>query len=54
MLNQLTYDKLQQIRLTGIARALAQQSQHTEIGQLSFEERLGLLVDTELAERESH
>ena len=53
MLNHLTHDKLQQIRLAGIARALAQQSQHTKIGQLSFEERLGLLVDAELAERES-
>jgi len=53
MLNHPTHDKLQPMRLAGMARALAQQNDHAEIGQLSFEERLGLLVDAELAERES-
>lgn len=53
MLNHPTYDKLHQLRLAGMAKALAQQDQHAEIGQLTFEERLGLLVDAELAERES-
>lgn len=53
MLNHPTHDKLHQLRLAGMARALAQQGQHAEIGQLSFEERLGLLVDAEMAERES-
>lgn len=53
MLNHPTHDKLHQLRLAGMAKALAQQDQHAEIGQLTFEERLGLLVDAEMAERES-
>jgi DNA replication protein DnaC len=53
MLNHPTVDKLHQLRLTGMARALASQAQSPEIGQLSFDERLGLLVDSEAAERES-
>ena len=53
MLNHPTVDKLQQLRLTGMARALAQQAMSPEIGQLSFEERLGLLVASESSERES-
>jgi DNA replication protein DnaC len=53
MLNHPTVDKLHQLRLTGMARALALQAQSPEAGQLSFEERLGLLVDSEAAERES-
>jgi DNA replication protein DnaC len=53
MLNHPTVDKLHQLHLPGMARALVSQSQSPEIGQLSFEERLGLLVDSEAAERES-
>lgn len=53
MLNHPTHDKLHQLRLAGMAKALSHQDQHAEIGQLTFEERLGLLVDAELAERES-
>ncbi len=53
MLNHPTVDKLNQLRLTGMARALALQVLSPEVGQLSFEERLGLLVDSEAAERES-
>ncbi len=53
MLNHPTIDKLNQMRLSGMARALASQTQSPEIDQLSFEERLGLLVDSEAAERES-
>lgn len=53
MLNHPTVDKLHQLRLTGMARALAHQSASPEIGLLSFEERFGLLVDSEAAERES-
>ncbi len=36
-----------------MARALASQAQIPDIGQWSFEERLGLLVDSEAADRES-
>jgi len=53
MLNHPTVDKLHQLRLSGMAHALASQAQSPEIGQLSFEERFGLLVDSEVAERES-
>lgn len=53
MLHHPTLDRLQQLRLTGMARALAAQAQQTDIGQLGFEERLGLLLDSEAAERES-
>ena len=53
MLHHPTVDQLHQLRLTGMAKALASQSQQADISQLSFEERLGLLIDSELAERES-
>ena len=53
MLNHPTVDKLHQLRLTGMARALVSQTQSAEIGQLSFDERFGLIVDSEAAERES-
>ena len=53
MLNHPTVEKLHQLRLTGMARALAHQGASPDIGQLSFDERLGLLVDSEAAERES-
>ena len=36
-----------------MARALAAQAQQADIGHLGFEERLGLLLDSEAAERES-
>jgi DNA replication protein DnaC len=53
MLHHPTVDKLHQLRLFGMARALARQEQQTDIGALSFAERLGLLVDCEAAERET-
>ena len=37
------------VRLTGMARALALQAHSPEAEQLSFEERLGLLVNSEAA-----
>lgn len=45
MLNQPTLDKLSALRLRGMAEALQQQMQEPDIHQLSFEERLGLLID---------
>ena len=53
LLHHPTLDRLQQLRLTGMARALAAQAQQADIGQLGFEERLGMLLDSEAAERES-
>src|SRR5256712_6766254 len=52
MLTHPTLDKLQALRLTGMSHALVEQLQMPDIAALSFEERLGLLVDRERTERE--
>lgn len=51
MLNHPTTDKLNQLRLFGMAHAMAEQATIAEIGALGFEERLGLLIDREMTER---
>ena len=51
MLNHPTLDKLQALRLTGMVKALSEQMHMSDISDLSFEERLGLLVDREMTER---
>lgn len=53
MLNNPTTDKLIELKLTGMFKALKQQAEMPELGKLSFEERLGLLVDAEYSERQS-
>jgi len=53
MLMHPTLEKLQTLRLTGMARALQEQNDMSDIHELSFEERLGLLVDREMTEREN-
>ncbi len=53
MLTHPTVDKLQQLRCAGMAQALAEQLDSSEVVALSFEERLGLLVDREITERHS-
>jgi DNA replication protein DnaC len=53
MLTHPTLDKLQALRLHGMAKALSEQLPLPEISALSFEERFGLLVDRELTEREA-
>lgn len=52
MLHHPTLDKLSALRLTGMHKALQEQLALPDITELSFEERLGLLVDRELTERE--
>jgi DNA replication protein DnaC len=52
MLNHPTLDKLHALRFTGMAKALTEQMALPDIDELSFEERLGLLVDREETERE--
>ena len=47
MLTHPTLDKLELLRLHGRVQALKQQWQQPEIDELSFEQRLGLLVDRE-------
>jgi len=53
MLNHPTLDKLQTLRFTGMQKALSEQMSLPDIGDLSFEERLGLLIDREITEREN-
>jgi len=53
MLMQPTIEKLHLLRLSGMAKALEQQLKDPDIHTLSFEDRLGLLIDTEATERES-
>ena len=53
MLKHPTLDKLHALKLTGMAAALADQSAPPDITDLSFEERLGLLVDREMTERDN-
>jgi DNA replication protein DnaC len=48
-----TLDKLQQLKLTGMVRALQEQEAIPDIGALPFEERLGLMVDREMTERDN-
>lgn len=47
MLTHPTLDKLEKLRLTGMVTALKEQWQRPDSNELSFEERLGLLVDRE-------
>jgi DNA replication protein DnaC len=51
MLHHPTLDKLQALRLSGMYHALCEQLGLPETTALSFEERLGLLVDREVTER---
>jgi DNA replication protein DnaC len=53
MLNNPTIEKLQSLRLTGMARAYEEQLGMTGIEELGFAERFGLLVDREMTEREN-
>lgn len=53
MLRHPTLATLQTLKLTGMATALAEQLEMPEVHCLSFEERLGLLVDRELTTQEN-
>jgi len=52
LLNPITH-KLQQLRLNAMATAFKEQLEQPTMTHLSFEERLGLLVDTEIIAREN-
>jgi len=54
MMNETTINKLIQMRLTTMADALRMQQQDSSFAQMSFEERLGLLVDVEYNTRKSN
>lgn len=53
MLTHPIMDKLRSLRLNAMARTLEEQMQMPDIESLSFEERLGLLVDREASDREN-
>jgi len=53
MLTQTTIERLRSLHLGGMAEALAAQQQQPDMQTLSFEERLGLLVDVEWAYRQN-
>lgn len=53
MLKQVTLDKLQALKLTGMAMAYEKQAEDPEASRLSFEERFGLLVDHHWTWREN-
>ncbi len=52
MLRQPTLDLLHELRLAGMARAFEEQTAMPDIAELSFEDRLSLLLEREKAERE--
>lgn len=53
MLNHQTMEKLIGLRLEGMAQALEEQRRQTDISQLDFEERFGLLVERQWLWREN-
>lgn len=53
MLNHPTLEMLNALKLTGMAKALSEQMDMPDISELSFEERLGLMVDREVADRDN-
>src|SRR6202789_86983 len=53
MLTRPTHDRLITLGLTGMAKALEEQRRSPDLEALSFEERVGLLVDREACERDT-
>jgi len=53
MLTQTTIERLRAMRLRGMADALTTQQQQPELQALTFEERLGMLVDQEWMDRQN-
>lgn len=53
MLTNQTIEKLRLLKLPGMIQALENQADMPELQKLSFDERLGLIVDHEYAEREN-
>jgi DNA replication protein DnaC len=53
MLTHPTTDRLRELGLAGLARALEEQRRHADAADLSFEDRLAMLVDREALERDS-
>jgi DNA replication protein DnaC len=54
MLDQVTVNKLQEMKLSSMAEAFRNQTQDQALSGLSFEERFGLIVDIEWAKRKNN
>lgn len=54
MTKQATIDKLIEMRLTSMAEAFRSQESDSKVRELSFEDRFGLLVDTEYSSRKNN
>jgi DNA replication protein DnaC len=54
MLEQVTIDKLHEMKLSGMAEAFRNQTQDQSLASLSFEDRFGLIVDTEWSKRKNN
>ena len=54
MLEQVTMDKLLEMKLSGMAEAFRNQTQDQALAGLSFEDRFGLIVDTEWSKRKNN
>ena len=53
MLKNPTKDKLRELNLQGMTSALEEQLDSTQYDELTFEDRLGLLIDREIIHREN-
>jgi DNA replication protein DnaC len=53
MLLHPTLDQLRTLKLTGMVKSLEEQMQMADIDSLSFEQRLGLMADREITERQN-
>jgi hypothetical protein len=53
MLTHPTTDRLRELGLVGMARALEEQRRHADAAELGFEDRLAMLVEREALERDN-
>jgi DNA replication protein DnaC len=53
MMLEATLAKLNQLKLHGLAEAFVEQNQSSQYGDLTFEERLGMLIDREVTVRDN-
>jgi hypothetical protein len=54
MLDQMTINKLHELKLSAMAEAFRKQIQDQALSGLSFEERFGLIVDIEWSKRKNN
>jgi len=52
VLTQVTLEKMHEMRMSAMADAFQQQLESTQWSDLTFEERVGMLIDTEWTTRE--